>query len=652
MEIRDRPDLRRMFNQWLKERYGDEAKLQRSWGEPAKFGAIPFAPHQPRGWNDLKFRDIQHFRRWLIERWVKANVQALRESGAKQPVTDEIDWKVSGDHYEASRWLTFTNLHYYGSRSPEAIATTLKFYERLHRGQGLAVGEFGARDHPSFRFGGWGYGTSDEVVRHFLNLPILTFALGGTMALNWDWKDMEACIFPWGLVHQHGIWATAQDTGQGTWDRGQTKVWRVEAALKTAGKAIVAAAKLIERCNGILPANEGSWVALIVPNEHLLGAEGEFGFSGTGPRGRISAAVFRAIEGMLRLKVHFQVVREWEWTAKGGKFDYEIAVFPVPFVWRDETFEAVRQFVERGGIAIITGDFTFDPDRKRTKTQHLKTLLGFDFVSGISSPFDLDAMPTVRCVATDDQFELTEWQGKPCVTMGQVTRDMGQGAKVLAMTEKGEPIVVARKMGKGLVVFCADAPEFRSVEETMRLYKAMLKRVLGRRLEFGVEPNLLMFGAAEGDHGWVFVIANPTDKMQLAHFCDGGERMRISVLPHSIGVLRTDTHGEAEVVLFVSDLWGVGPRHRTQLLAKAEGLTVLVGEMPSAWISAPPMFFIPLQPGEIQIRCLVPKVKVTVCDLLTGKVLLSQQVEAKGGWLKFKVPPELVLTQWRVASSK
>jgi hypothetical protein len=50
--------------------------------------------------------------------------------------------------------------------------------------------------------------------------------------------------------------------------------------------------------------------------------------------------------------------------------------------------------------------------------------------------------------------------------------------------------------------------------------------------------------------------------------------------------------------------------------------------------------------------CLVPKVKVTVCDLLTGKVLLSQQVEAKGGWLKFKVPPELVLTQWRVASSE
>ena len=473
------------------------------------------------------------------------------------------------------------------------------------------------------------------------------------MALNWDWKDMEACIFPWGLVHQHGIWATARDTGQGARDRGQTRVWKVEAALKTAGKAMVAAAKLLERCDEILPADEGSWVAFVVPDEHLLGAEGEFGFSGTGPRGRISAAIHQAIEAMLRLKVHFRIVREWELLTKGSEFNYEIAVFPVPFVWRDDTFEAVKRFVEEGGIAVITGDFTFDPDRRRTRTHRLKTLTGFDFVSGISSPFDLDATPTVRCVATDDEFGLTEWQGKPCVIMGRGTRD---GGRVLAMTEKGEPLVVARKVGKGLAVFCADAPEFRSVEETMRLYKALLKRatelkgiepewrvtwILGRRLKFGVEPDLLMFGAAVGYLGWVFVAANPTDKTKHAHFYIAEDRMRISVPSKSVGVLLTGTHGEAESALFVGDFWGVGSYGQTLLLSKAEGLAMeLQGRV------------IPLQPGEIQIRCTTPKVKVTVCDLLTGKALLSYQAEAKDGWLKFKVVPELVLTQWRIANGK
>jgi hypothetical protein len=136
------------------------------------------------------------------------------------------------------------------------------------------------------------------------------------------------------------------------------------------------------------------------------------------------------------------------------------------------------------------------------------------------------------------------------------------------------------------------------------------------------------------------VTANPTDKVQLAHFRAGGERMRISVLPKSVGVLRTGSHVEAQAALFVGDFWGVGSY--TQLLAKAEGLTVLIGRLP----------FIPLQPGEIQIRCISPKVKVTVCDLLTGKALLSYQAEAKDGWLRFKVPPELVLTQWRIVKGE
>jgi hypothetical protein len=61
-----------------------------------------------------------------------------------------------------------------------------------------------------------------------------------------------------------------------------------------------------------------------------------------------------------------------------------------------------------------------------------------------------------------------------------------------------------------------------------------------------------------GHRGWVFVTANPTDKAQLAHFRAGGERMRISVLPKSVGVLRTGTHLEAQAALFVGDFWGVG----------------------------------------------------------------------------------------------
>lgn len=462
VEIRDIPDLRHLFNEWLRQRYGTTERLQEAWNEQVKLGEVPFTPHNPRGWDDLKFRDIQHFRRWLIERWVKANVQALREGGAKQPVTDEIDWKVCGDHYEGSKWLDFTNLHYYGDRSPAAIATNLKFHERLARGHGLAVGEFGARDHPSFRFGGWGYAPTEEVIRHFVRLPLLTFALGGSMALNWDFKDMEACIFPWGLVHQHGLWQRIAD--------GE---WQVEAALKASGKAFAAVAKLLAQCEPVADAITN--VIVVLPDEHLLGAEGEVHVSGMGPAGRISQGVFRSLEALLRLRVPFRVAREWEWTERMhaseiGHWSLDIAVLPIPFVWRDETFVAVKKFVEQGGIAIITGDFTFDLNRKRTQAKRLRELLGIDFMSGVASP--MDTTSSVRCVATDKSFPLTEWQGKPCVTMGQGARDMGQ---VLAATEKGEPVVLTNRIGKGWVIFSADAPELRSKDETMKLYQASLQ---------------------------------------------------------------------------------------------------------------------------------------------------------------------------------
>ncbi len=672
VEFRDHPDLHRLFNEWLRQRYGSDEKLREAWRENVKLGEIRYAEHRPRSWDDLKFRDIQHFRRWLIERWVKANVQALRESGAKQPVTDEIDWKVCGDHYEAAKWLDFVNLHYYGDRSPSAIATYLKFHDRSMRNQGLAVGEFGVRDHPSFRFGGWGYAPTEEVIRHFVNLPLLTFGLQGTMVLNWDWKDMEACIFPWGLVHQHGIHATI-----GTGDAGRgTRVWKVEAALKVSGKAFAAVAKFLEQCE---PLDEPRKVAIVIPDEHLLGAEGEIRWSGLGPAGRISTAVFNAIEALMRLKVPFSVIREWE---LGGRCACsadsdlnqigvrssenvklpQIAIFPIPFVWSDETCEIVKRFVEGGGIAVITGDFTFDLDRKRTRTERLSELFGVKFVDGITSPFELDEVEVIRFVARDDEFELQEWWGKPCVRMGQ---GMGDEGRAIVVTERGEPAVIARKLGKGLVLFCADAPEFRSVSETVKVYKALLRRsvelsgvkpervnwVLGGWVGFGEETKILAFGQAEGSRGWIFVTANLSAEIQDALFLSGPtgkDRSKLTLMPNWIAFLGVGTHSEAEKVLFVNEFWGIGPKYRGQLLGCANVLTLAWGDEPVRWLGALPMRFVPLASGRVKLFCDKATATLTVFDLATGKVLLRRKVKAKDGWLEFDVSPELTLTEWKI----
>jgi len=656
--------LHRLFNDWLRQRYGSDEKLREAWRENVKLGEVRYSEHKPRGWDDLKFRDIQHFRRWLVERWVKANVQALRESGAKQPVTDEIDWKVCGDHYEASRWLDFVNLHYYGDRSPEAIATYLKFHDRVERGQGLAVGEFGARDHPSFRFGGWGFAPTEEVIRHFVNMPLLTFASGGAMVLNWNWKDMEACIFPWGLVHQHGI--AARVKGRGAKGEG---VWEVEVALKPSGKTFASVARVLEVLD--ISTWEPRKVAVVIPDEHLLGAEGEVRWSGLGPAGRISAAVFNAVEALLRLRVPFSAVREWElanwWSEPQRDSLPEIALFPVPFVWSDETYEAVKRFVERGGIAVITGDFTFDPDRKRTRTERLVDLLGLEFIDGIPSPFEVDKFEPVRLVATDERFALKEWWGKPCV----VTRLRAKGAVwTIAVTDKGEPAVVARKIGKGLVLFCADAPEFRSVSETVKVYRALLPRalelkgekehrigwVLGGWVGFDKEQEVLAFGNFASE-GWIFITANTSDKKRDAHFFEDDYEAtkvfsRLTMLPQWVGFLAVGTHYEPSPALFVGDFWGEGPGYRRMLLGSAETPVLVWSDPPYRWIGYLPMGFVPLRSGIVKLFCVEPSATLTVCDLVTGKVLLSRKVQGKDGWLQFDVPPELVLTEWRLKPTK
>ncbi len=457
VEVRDLPDIRRLFNTWLRERYSSWEELKQVWGKGADFGNIPFQAVSPTDWTDRRVVDIQQFRRWLIRRWVENNVRAVRSAGASQPITDEIDWKVGGDHYEGSRFLTFTNLHYYGERTPLSIAAYLKFMERHKRGHGLAVGEFGARDHPSFS-GGWGYAPTQLVVRHFITLPLLVRQLGGAFALNWDWKDMEGCIFPWGLIAPHGV----RTTVEGRQVKG-------EAALKVSGRAFSIASRLLS----LLPlrSSHPDSLLLVIPDSHLLGPYADVGVSGTGPAGPVSSALFHSIRALLILNVPFSVLREWEfpdWLKQERSLTGRILVFPIPFVWSEETFQAVSKASDGGGSIIITGDFTFLPDRRTRDLTRVLRLCGAYGRALIRSP--LDGKPSFEVMAKVPGGSLKRWKGS--IYLGLTVH--GSDVRVLARTASGEPAIISRRRRNGQVLYCADAPEFRSAEQTAQIYDSLL----------------------------------------------------------------------------------------------------------------------------------------------------------------------------------
>ncbi|MFN3422211.1 MAG: hypothetical protein ACK40X_10870 [Armatimonadota bacterium] len=76
--------------------------------------------------------------------------------------------------------------------------------------------------------------------------------------------------------------------------------------------------------------------------------------------------------------------------------------------------------------------------------------------------------------------------------------------------------------------------------------------------------------------------------------------------------------------------------------------TIMQGIFPYGVIGYPNTRFFPLFAGKIKLAWLKSTATLTVCDLVTGKVLLRRKVRAENGWLQFDVPHELTLTEWRI----
>ncbi|MQK95596.1 beta-galactosidase, partial [Escherichia coli] len=43
VDFRDHPDLHRLFNEWLRQRYGSDEKLREAWRENVKLGEIRYS---------------------------------------------------------------------------------------------------------------------------------------------------------------------------------------------------------------------------------------------------------------------------------------------------------------------------------------------------------------------------------------------------------------------------------------------------------------------------------------------------------------------------------------------------------------------------------------------------------------------------------
>lgn len=369
VDMPDVPFVRRLWNKWLKQRYGSDEALRTAWRVNPLSTPLPNVPlgNRTDRWDDVRTADLKRFETELLNRWVKANVEGVKAGDPDALVcVGYLPSMPPADKILGTRYTDFSNMHYYGPL--QDFPLEFKLIDRSAYGKGFSLGEFGAQEaHDARVYGRTGLPTSDSVTR-FQQVLHYAVGLGAAFLCNWDWKDFDEMVFPWGLIH-HGT--------------PVAKPWLY---------TLAQGAELLKR---VKPVYKPPQVYLLVPDSHRVGARFE----------QIHRALQNAVSLLLAQHVPFGVLNEED--LQEIPPSAKVIFWVLPYCPTDEVFAAVVQWVRRGGVLYLSGNIGFDRTRQPTRAERFRTL----------------ALPEQPVVSPFDVREEV-WQMPP------VIREVGQG-KVL-----------------------------------------------------------------------------------------------------------------------------------------------------------------------------------------------------------------------------
>ena len=460
-------DVQTLWNRWLAERYGTTAKLRAAWGTDAvkgKLGALPFPPPNSHRWDDVAAIDRLRFLTWLTTRWNQAHVAAVRRHDTRHPITSEyysspfggMDLRLSIDGQDLS------NIGYFDRPVDDIdkLPLKLRWNDLRARGKGLSLGEYGVKTHPAWSVenGAVGYHivrTEEQQAQLFLAVAHYALGMGACKIQNWCLRDAQARVFPWGIFYPNQLIPKPVAYVH----RNQSIVWRHFA-----------------------PRYVAPPLAVCIPNSLRLGNRPELGTS----------VAYRTFADLLALHHDFSVVDDHHL----GRIPAatRVMIYPSPLALGDEAFAELLAWVKGGGTLLVTGDLSFDADRRRTRTERLEKLAGVGFVA--------EHYPAIARNTGKDRRASFSLPGlgphavRPCIRVKPV------GAEVLGTTADGEPVLVRHQVGRGTVTLLTDPVELAADDEAQafrrRLYAAFLRAAK-------VEPL-----PVEPDAPWLHVLAQPT----------------------------------------------------------------------------------------------------------------------------------------------
>jgi hypothetical protein len=241
-EVRwDTPAMRARWNAWLKERYGDAARVREAWGTPDRPNSLEDVPvparEAPPG---RELLDFQHCREAVAVEWTRRQVAAIKSADPDALVTvGLIQWSVpvgiaGAWQYSGFRparvapWLDFLEVHFYPLatgfyeyRDAEEELANLAYLDLVVRevarpGKPVVLAEFGwyGGGRPTFNEGRHPF-ASEEQQAQWCRLVVERTAGPACGWLNWGFYDHPGArdVTEWiGLLTADGrekAWARA-----------------------------------------------------------------------------------------------------------------------------------------------------------------------------------------------------------------------------------------------------------------------------------------------------------------------------------------------------------------------------------------------------------------------------------------------------------
>lgn len=362
LRLKDTADIRRLWNDFLRQRYTDDEALRKAWppnSVEGRLGEIPVRDYYAQSWFDVKARDLNLFRIKLMNRWIGALCKAIRQKDNEHPITSEyyqrpysgIDLRLSLGDMDASNFGYFDRPLVDITR----LMATIKWNDMRFYGKTVNIGEFGVKTHDAWKEerGGTHYHihrTPAQQQQLFWWVAHTALSLGVTKIQNWCWGDDPDSIFPWGIA------------------------WNNPARPKPAALLYRNLRFLAEQMQ---PQYSPAEVIFMMPDNWRLGAPENLGHT----------SLLNALECLLAANIEYDVADE----SQIGRFvsnPPKLLIVPLAYALADETIERLKNLAEGGCQIYLSGDPGIDSFGRRNP-QRLHTLCGVDYLDTANHPSGL-----------------------------------------------------------------------------------------------------------------------------------------------------------------------------------------------------------------------------------------------------------------------